>query len=243
VKTVYVLQHVPHESLGSLADEFRSVGVSWREVNLYAEALTAPPWDWNDVAGLVVLGGPMNVDEVAEYPFLGREVSWLREAHGRELPVLGICLGAQLLAKSLGARVYPNRVKEIGWYDIDLTAPADDALFGTLRSRQLVFQWHGDTFDLPAGAVQLARSELCEQQAFRFGPRAYGLQFHVEITADMVEQWLREPQNQRELSTLTYIDPGAIRLQLPEAIAKIAQVGHHVLSRFAGLCRQSAQER
>ena len=104
-----------------------------------------------------------------------------------DLPVLGICLGAQLLAKTLGARVYPNRVKEIGWYPIELTpAAADDPLFAQ-SGAQTVFQWHGDTFDLPAGAVHLARSPLCENQAFRYGHNAYGLQFHIEMTAAMID--------------------------------------------------------
>lgn len=238
VKAVYVLQHVPHETLGSLEDHFRDAGVAWREVALFSRQSVEMPWAWDQVAGLVVLGGPMNVDQVSEYPFLGREVSWLQEAVRRELPVLGICLGSQLLAKSLGARVYPNRIKEIGWYGLELTAPADDPLFGTLSRRQTVFQWHGDTFDLPAGAVQLARSELCEQQAFRYGPRAYGLQFHVEVTARIVDEWLDEAENRRELSGLEYIDPADIRRRLPVAIAEMEVLGRHVLSQFARMCRK-----
>ncbi|OHB81602.1 MAG: hypothetical protein A2W31_17680 [Planctomycetes bacterium RBG_16_64_10] len=187
-----VLQHVPHETLGSLEDFFQEADVAWRQVPLFSQASHGLPWDWEEVAALVVLGGPMNVDQVSEYPFLQREVSWIREAVARGVPVLGICLGAQLLAKSLGARVSSNPIKEIGWYDVELVAPPDDLLFGGLAGRYTVFQWHGDTFDLPAGTVQLARSERCEQQAFRYGTKAYGLQFHVEVTAQMVEEWLDE---------------------------------------------------
>ncbi len=236
---VYVLQHVPHETLGSLESHFRAAGVEWRAVAMFSRQTAETAWDWDHVAGLVVLGGPMNVDQVAEHPFLQWEVGWIQEAVRRQLPVLGICLGAQLLAKSLGARVYANRVKEIGWYDIELMAPADDPLFGGLNGRRTVFQWHGDTFDLPAGAVQLARSELCEQQAFRFGANAYGLQFHVEVTADMVDRWLNEAENQRELSGLDYIDPAAIRRRLPSAMGEMEIPGQQVLSRFAGMCRES----
>jgi len=239
VKSVYVLQQVPHETLGSLEDHFRDAGVAWREVALFSREIVETPWDWHQVAGLVVLGGPMNVDQVSECPFLGWEVSWLQEAIRRELPVLGICLGSQLLAKSLGARVYPNRIKEIGWYSLELTAPADDPLLGSLSRRHTVFQWHGDTFDLPSGAVQLARSELCEQQAFRYGPRAYGLQFHVEVTARMVGEWLDEAENRRELSGLAYIDPADIRRRLPVAMGEMEVLGRQVLSRFAGMCRHS----
>jgi len=239
VKAVHVLQHVPHETLGSLESHFRAVEVEWREVAMFSRQTAETPWAWDQIAGLVVLGGPMNVDQVAEHPFLPWEVGWIREAVRRELPVLGICLGSQLLAKSLGARVYANRVKEIGWYDIELTAPADDPLFGAVGGRRTVFQWHGDTFDLPAGAIQLARSELCVQQAFRFGVNAYGLQFHVEVTAGMVDQWLNQAENQRELSGLDYIDPAAIRRRLPSAIGEMEILGQQILSRFAGMCSES----
>lgn len=243
MKAVYVLQHVPHETLGSLESHFRAAGVEWREVALFSSDRGEIPWERGQVAGLVVLGGPMNAEQVAEYPFLRRNVIWIQEAIRRDLPVLGICLGAQLLAKSLGARVYPNRVKEIGWYEIELTAPPDDPLFGSCGGRRTVFQWHGDTFDLPARAVPLARGDLCTQQAFRYGARAYGLQFHIEVTAEMIEQWLNEEENQRELGALGYIDPAEIRRRLPHAMGEMEILGQHVLSRFAGMCRESAARR
>src|SRR5262249_28020070 len=159
----------PHEGLGTLEDAFRSAGLVYHFLDLFAEAPRALRPD--QLAGLVVLGGPMNVDETEKYPFLAAEVDWLRQAVAIELPVLGICLGSQLLAKSLGSRVVPNRIKEIGWYPLELLpAAGDDPLFAGLPPSPTVFQWHGDTFELPAGAVQLARSPACPQQAFRFGP-------------------------------------------------------------------------
>jgi GMP synthase (glutamine-hydrolysing) len=197
--------------------------------------------DLHEAAGLVVMGGPMNADETEHYPFLAREVTWLQQSVEAGLPVLGICLGSQLLAKSLGARVYRNQVKEIGWYTIELTDnAADDALFADCEPRPTVFQWHGDTFDLPAGAVQLARSDLCEVQAFRFGAHAYGLQFHVEMTADMVDDWLAEPTNQDELAALECVDPQAIRADTSRALARMRALGDRVLQRFARMCRERA---
>lgn len=237
MKTVHVLQQAPHESLGSLESHFRAAGVACRNVPLYQTP--EPAWDWNQVAALVVLGGHMNVDEVAEYPFLQQEVDWIREALQRNVPVLGICLGAQLLAKSLGARVYANPVKEIGWYDIEVLAAADDPMFGGLKGPHTVFQWHGDTFDLPAGAVQLARSALCEQQAFRCGATAFGLQFHLEVTAPMVEQWLTVPGNLDELRGAPGCDAEQIRRRLPETIGRMESLGNRVLPRFVEMCRTS----
>jgi GMP synthase (glutamine-hydrolysing) len=235
---VCVLQHVPHESLGQLARLFTAAGVAWHTVELFDHTPRALPWD--RLAGLVILGGPMNVDEHDAYPFLRREQEWIRQSLQRDLPVLGICLGAQLLARALGARVFPNAVKEIGWYDVEIVAPPDDPLFSGLQGRRTVFQWHGDTFDLPAGAVPIARGDQCIQQAFRYGGKAYGLQFHVEVTADMVACWLDEPHNRQELAAAEYLDGRHVRHLLPTAIREVESLGRHVLSRFVGLCRSQA---
>jgi len=239
MKTVLVLQQVAHETLGSLEGALRNAGLAWRNVELYADR--PGEVDLGGAAGLVVLGGPMNVDEVEKYPYLGREVEWIRRAVAGGLPILGVCLGAQLLAKALGAKVYPNETKEIGWYEIELTPEAaEDRLFGGCERRQTVFQWHGDTLDLPPGAVHLARSELCELQAFRYGTRAYGLQFHVEVTAGMVEEWLAEPTNRDEVAGLKYVDPQAIRAEMGDALGRMRALGDRVLGRFAGMCRERA---
>ncbi len=236
MKKVFVLQHVPHEPLGTLESYLREAGLGLRRAELFRAVPERLPWD--AAAGLVVMGGPMNVDEVDQYPFLKSEVAWIQQALAKEVPVLGICLGAQLLAKSLGARVFANRVKEIGWYEIELLpAAADDPLFHGCPPRQTVFQWHGDTFDLPPGAVHLAQSPLCRHQAFRYGPSAFGLQFHAEMTGEMVYDWLGEPANCGELSSLDYIDPAAIRAQTPEFLPKMQALGRQILPRFAGLCR------
>ena len=245
MNSVLVLRHVLHEPLGSLASYFQEAGLAWQYVDL-----CRPPHDGaelaalpvEEAAGLVVMGGPMNVDQVEEHPFLAAEVPFLRRALAADVPVLGICLGSQLLAKALGAPVTVNPRKEIGWYTLDLTpAAAADRLLGGSDLQPTVFQWHGDTFALPAGAVQLASSPLCAQQAFRFGRSAYGLQFHLEVTAAIIDEWLSQPDNSAEVAALDYIDVPAIRRQTPQALPRMERFAHGVLGGFTALCLDRAQ--
>ena len=238
MKPILVLQHVPHETLGSLEGHFRAAGLSWQMLSLFDQI--PPRLDLREAAGLVVLGGPMNVDEVDQFPFLATEVNWIRVALVQGVPILGVCLGSQLLAKAAGAKVYANGVKEIGWYELGLTpAAANDPLFAGVGPQATVFQWHGDTFDLPDGAVHLASSPRCRHQAFRVGDSAWGLQFHVEMTPELVESWLDHPEGQAELAALPYIDPAAIRAQLHEGLAAMRLLGDRVLPAFAKLCARS----
>lgn len=235
--TVLVLQHVPHETLGTLELALAESGLRWRYLELFQQVPRELPLA--EACGLIVLGGPMNVDQTETFPYLTREPTWIRQALDARLPVLGVCLGSQLLAKALGAEVRPNRVKEIGWYPLELLpAAADDPLFAGFSAEQTVFQWHGDTFDLPEGATHLARNTECENQAFRFGKSAWGLQFHIEVTGAMVHRWLDEPENRREVEGLDYIDPEEIRSRLFEALPRMDALGRDVLSRFAALCRE-----
>jgi GMP synthase (glutamine-hydrolysing) len=244
MNNVMVLRHVPHESVGTLEHHLRGHGLDIDFVDCWdAHSLEGARarFDSRRIAGLVVMGGPMNVDETARYPFLALEVEWLTAAIDTRLPTLGVCLGSQLLAKALGARVYPHRVKEIGWCEIELTpAAGDDGLFRGSQARETVFQWHGDTFDLPRGAVQLARSAACQQQAFRFGPSAYGLQFHVEMTAEMVDDWLDEPSMCAEVAALDYINPHHIRQGAAAGLERMAPVAERLLGRFAALCHATS---
>ncbi len=237
MRPILAVRQVAHEGLGSLELLFSNAGLKYQYVDPYRRAPGEfRPDDWS---GLVVLGGPMNVDQIDEHPFLADEVRWIRQALDARLPMLGICLGAQLLAKTAGAKVYPNHTKEIGWYDLQLLpAATDDPLFSGLATEQTVFQWHGDTFDLPAGAVHLARGPLCEHQAFRFGPAAWGLQFHLEITAEAVDDWTSNPGNCCEVGRLEYIELAEIRRRTPSELPKMEQLSQIALVRFAELCRQ-----
>ncbi|HKD36052.1 MAG TPA: gamma-glutamyl-gamma-aminobutyrate hydrolase family protein [Pirellulales bacterium] len=240
MKPVLAFRHVPHEGLGTIEDALRRERVACGVIDLFRES----PREFHpeQLAGLVVMGGPMNVDETDRHPFLADEVRWIRDALDADLPILGVCLGSQLLAKALGSRVYTNRVKEIGWYEIELTeAGRGDALFSGCQPTEMVFHWHGDTFDLPDGAVQLARAVDCENQAFRFGRAAYGLQFHLEVTPEIIVSWLGEPGNCGELAEIDYIDPELIRRQIPERLGPLASLGDRVFGRFAVLCRERAR--
>jgi GMP synthase (glutamine-hydrolysing) len=235
MKPVLILRHVPHESAGTLDDHLAQAGLPIQYVDLFERIPASLPL--HEAAGLVVMGGPMNVDEVERYPFLAAEVTWIRQALAQALPTIGICLGSQLLAKALGAPVYPNGIKEIGWYRLRmLPGAADDCLFAGSAPTETVFQWHGDTFDLPAGAVHLAESPQCRHQAFRHGRNAWGLQFHVEITRQMIADWLAEPGNCGELAQLDYIHPQQILADAPREAPAMERVGQRILSRFAALC-------
>jgi GMP synthase (glutamine-hydrolysing) len=235
VPSLPILRHVAHESAGTLENVLAEMGLDFHYIDLFERA--PDRLELADVPGLVILGGPMNVDDVEKYPYLASEVEWIRQALTAGLPTLGICLGAQLLAKALGAKVYPNRVKEIGWYRIDLTPYADrDPLFKDGGKRITVFHWHGDTFDMPRGAVRLAQGPHCRNQAFRYGRSAYGLQFHIEMTAELIEAWLSESVNCGELAGLNYIDPRKIREQTPTDLPVLEALADKVLGRFVRLC-------
>lgn len=173
---IQILQHVPFEGPGSLLDHFHAAGDSVTFTDLYSgEPLPSiEAFDW-----LVVMGGPMGVNDEAEFPWLVSEKALIREAINSGKIVLGICLGSQLIASALGAAVTKNAHKEIGWFPIRCTSEA--STFGFPRELT-VFHWHGDTFALPAGAVALASSEGCANQGFAIGNRVLALQFHPEVT-------------------------------------------------------------
>jgi len=234
-KPICVVRHVEHVPLGSLEAVMRRAGVPFEHLDLFVNVPPRIPLE--RYSGLVVLGGPMSANDVECHPYLIPELDWIREAVDCRMPLLGICLGAQLLAKALGRPVYRNTVKEIGWYELELLpAAADDLLLAGSQPRETVFQWHGDTFDLPPQAVLLARSRQCAHQAFRVGPAAWGLQFHVEMTPPLMESWLNEANFSRELAQLPYIDPAAIRRAAPQQFPVMDVFSQRVLQRFVGLC-------
>jgi GMP synthase (glutamine-hydrolysing) len=227
-----VFQHVAHEILGTLDPVLRGSGFRIKYVNFERHPDFAPSLESYD--GLIVLGGPMNVDEVDSYPYLEREVYSIRNALKAGMPILGICLGSQLIAKALGEKVYKNREKEIGWYDLSTTAKGKkDPLTSHFSGVEKIFQWHGDTFDIPERAELLASSPLCKNQAFRYGDNVYGLQFHLEVDEPMVERWLRIPANKKEIQELDgKIDPDKIREETPAHIPRLKELSDKAFAEF-----------
>jgi GMP synthase (glutamine-hydrolysing) len=201
MKKILVLQHVASEPLGELDAVLRESALRIRFVNFARQP--GAQVDVTRYSGLVVLGGPMNVDQAHEYRHLLHEIEVIRIALERKIPVLGICLGAQLLAAALGANVHPNAVREIGWYPLNISSKAAaDPLFSHFGSDAQVFQWHAYTFTEPVGSVHMGSTTSCANQAFCYGGFAYGLQFHLEVDAALIERWLTLSEHDHELELL-----------------------------------------
>lgn len=236
---IIVLQHVPYEILGTINPLLKQLGIRIKYVNFGRHPHAAPRIKGYD--GLVILGGPMNVDQVDLHPHLLTEVKLIKEAMRAQVPILGICLGAQLIAKANGASVRKHSCTEIGWYTVE---PTDDGCKDTLlrhfAKQERVFQWHGDTFDIPKNAVQIAEGTSCKNQAFRIGNNIYGLQFHLEVDAAMIERWLNVAAHKVELSGLQdQIDTAVIRAEIPRYIERSQALSKLVFMEF---CKMVGKE-
>jgi GMP synthase (glutamine-hydrolysing) len=185
--SVVAVRHVHFEHLGTFAGVLERAGWSIRIVDAGVEDVSGIDPSAPDL--LVVLGGPIGAYEEDKYPFLRDELRLLEQRLASGRPVIGICLGAQLMARALGARVYPGPAKEIGWHPLTLTAAGQESPLVHLDGVP-VLHWHGDTFDLPQGAQLLASTDICRHQAFALGRNVLGLQFHAEVDAADIERWL-----------------------------------------------------
>ena len=227
---VLVCQHVPYEPLGILDPLLKAAGFRIRYVNFGRNAAQVPSLDGYD--GVIVLGGPMNADDTENYPHLQTEVLLIRAALQRNLRVLGICLGAQLLAKAIGGSVAAGGAPEVGWHTVELTdAGHEDPMFAGFGGTREVFQWHDDKIVLPDSARVIAGSATCPVQSFSCGDGVYGLQFHLEANAPLIERWLGIPDYQHALHR-NGVSADAIRQRTESAIGPMMDLGRHAFSRW-----------
>jgi len=204
---IHTLQHVPFEGLGCIDQWITTKGHTVNYTKLYdnPQFPVLDEFDW-----LIVMGGPMGVYDEAMYPWLKEEKEFIRRAIESGKTIVGICLGSQLIAEVLGAKVYPNKRKEIGWFDIQKTEFAkSQPLLEQIEEQFTVFHWHGDTFDLPAGSERLFSSAVCLNQAFLYKKKVLGLQFHFEVTShtlkEMIENGMSELVEDKTIQSATKI--------------------------------------
>lgn len=230
---ILVFRHVPHEHLGLIAGVLEQRSFAYRYVDFYAAPDARP--DMTGADALIVMGGPMNVDEVDRYPFLTAEVAAIRAMLDLGRPILGVCLGSQLIAKSLGAPVMKNPVPEIGWLPVRLTAAGRaDPVLGHLAPEETVLEWHGDAFDLPAGVEWLATTAACRYQAFRYGTNVYGLLFHLEVDDRELDAWLADAGMRAEAEAAGS-SPDSLREAAVGHRHRLAEVAPRVFGAFADL--------
>jgi GMP synthase (glutamine-hydrolysing) len=231
VAKIIVLQNHPAESLGAIADSLETAALAWQYVRAYDGQPI--PTEIRGAGGLVVMGGPQTVYKLDRHPFLRDELRLIEAALREDKPILGVCLGSQLLAAALGAKVYRAETREIGWYRVTLSAAAkQDRLLRGLPPEFVAPHWHGDVFDLPAGAVALASSEKTPIQGFRHGDKAYGLLFHAEMTVEILEALIAEfGEGLKRVG----VDGDAIIAEVPRHFPKLAEIGETVFGRWASL--------
>ena len=225
---IHWLQHVPFEGLGSIARWAMENKCPVNRSRLFAGD------DLPAVASfdlLVVMGGPMSINDHGAFAWLAAEKRFISQALDAGKMVLGICLGAQLIASAAGARVYPNVHKEIGWFPVERTVAAGTTAVGrVLAERTEAFHWHGETFDLPQGAIHLARSRACENQAFAWGDRVVGLQYHLEATLSSAEALINHCHE--ELVEAPYIQSAAVMRSQPHRFQMMNRQMDRVLEYF-----------
>jgi GMP synthase-like glutamine amidotransferase len=234
---ILVLQHIACEPPAVYEDAMVARGARITRVEL-DDGEPLPAWQGFDA--VVVMGGPMGSYDEGEFPWLVAEKALIGEAVRAGVPLFGACLGLQLLAAALGAAVYPGGTPEVGVLPVELTpAGVDDPIFGRLPSPFVGLQWHGDTFDLPVGAVSLLRSAAYENQGFRYGDSAYGVQFHLEIDEALAVEWAAIPAY--EQAAAATLGPGGLDRMLADFRARAVEMERHARSLFGRWCALAEQ--
>ena len=229
MRKVLVIRHAACETLGTISEALGTAGVTWNEIRTFDG--DPVPRDVGAAAGLIVMGGPMGVYEHGRHPFLLDEMRLIEKALKHDLPVLGVCLGCQLLASVLGATVAHGERKEIGWYVVHLKDSAMmDGLWRGIEPSFVAFHWHGDIFDLPKDTISLASSDLTECQALRYGTHAYGLLFHAEVTHPIIRGMLDTFQD--ELAE-EGIEETNILQSARDHLPRLQQIGSAVFTRWS----------
>lgn len=240
---ILVLQHAAHEGLGAYEEELKKANITWEMLPVNSTTLFPSGTKLEEYNGFIILGGPMGVWEREKYPWMEKELMIIREILRQKKPTLGICLGAQLLAEASGGRAYRGAVKEIGWHPIKL----DDwfykrnPLFFQIdpTKEHMVFQWHGDSFDIGTEGYRLAWNETYPNQAFCFNGNAVGLQFHPEMTEEMIKNWLsgEGAEQARESGA----NPEQIIADIPKYLPAMKDFGHKIMYGFISLIRENVR--
>jgi len=241
-KKILVFQHAVHEGLGTFEDELKKAGLTWETLMISNDTLFPSGVKLEEYGGLIMMGGPMGVYEDAEYPWIRKEVMVIQECLRQKKPILGVCLGAQLLAKAAGGRVAKGPTPEIGWHPIRL----DDwfykrnPLFFQIdpTKEHIAFHWHNDTFDIPTEGYRLAWNETYRNQAFCFNGNAVGIQFHPEMTEAMVLDWISSDEARAQIEDAGE-DPQKILEDASQHLPALRELAHKIFYGFASLIREN----
>lgn len=232
---ILIFRHTPENNLGHYESVLREARIVFRYIEVYQPPYHQPGslsslFENPEVKGLIILGGPQNVDQTEQYPFIEEERACLKQLVERDFPIFAICLGSQLVARSQGAPVSRGIYPEVGWTPIELTTEGlDDPILSQLPNHLSQMQWHDDAFELPLNATLLAKSNTCPHQAYRIGKRVYAVQFHPEVDTAQIELWLRQS------SSLTDEQKHALR---DETEASYSTRSHFSKAMFTAYCQQ-----
>lgn len=242
---ILVLQHAPNEGLGVFEEELNKANLPWETLMVSGETLWPSSVKLEEYGGFIILGGPMGVYEQDKYPWIAKELMVVREMLRQKKPILGVCLGAQMIAEAAGGRVFPGDRPEIGWFPIrldDWFYKRNPCFFQIDPAKpHMVFHWHGDTFEIPSEGYRLAWNDNYKNQAFCFNGNAVGVQFHVEMTEDMIRNWLQGEWARKQVIA-SGGDPDKILVDAHKYLPAMRDLAHKIFYGFASLIRSPRRD-